>query len=122
MKFIPLTQNKFAQVDDKHFDELNQDKWHYSEGYARRNEYRFVKGKRKKIHLWLQPKHQCKSVVVVFALHDNPDYPILPAVEVQHTFYQSPQISTLKKWPKEAPPDFEFTLKAWQLITHTATS
>jgi uncharacterized protein YecE (DUF72 family) len=49
-------------------------------------------------------------------------YPILPAVEIQHTFYQPPQISTLKKWRKEAPVDFEFTLKAWQLITHKATS
>lgn len=49
-------------------------------------------------------------------------YPILPAVEVQHTFYQPPQISTLKRWRKESPADFEFTIKAWQLITHQATS
>jgi uncharacterized protein YecE (DUF72 family) len=49
-------------------------------------------------------------------------YPVLSAVEVQHTFYQPPQISTLKKWRKEAPADFEFTIKAWQLITHKATS
>ena len=49
-------------------------------------------------------------------------YLVLPAVEVQHTFYQPPQISTLKKWREEAPPDFEFTVKAWQLITHKATS
>jgi uncharacterized protein YecE (DUF72 family) len=49
-------------------------------------------------------------------------YPLLPAVEIQHTFYQPPQISTLKKWRAEAPADFEFTIKAWQLITHKATS
>ena len=49
-------------------------------------------------------------------------YPLLPAVEVQHTFYQPPQLSTLKKWRSEAPPDFEFTLKAWQLITHKSSS
>ena len=49
-------------------------------------------------------------------------YPVLPAVEVQHTFYQPPQLATLEKWRKEAPADFEFTLKAWQLITHQATS
>lgn len=49
-------------------------------------------------------------------------YGLLPAVEVQHTFYQPPQISTLQRWRKEAPADFEFTLKAWQLITHHSSS
>jgi uncharacterized protein YecE (DUF72 family) len=49
-------------------------------------------------------------------------YSQLPAVEIQHTFYQPPQISTLEKWRAEAPPDFEFTIKAWQLITHQASS
>ncbi len=43
-------------------------------------------------------------------------------VEVQQTFYQPPQISTLERWRKQAPQDFEFTLKAWQLITHEARS
>lgn len=45
-----------------------------------------------------------------------------PVVEVQQTFYQPPQISTLEKWRADAPADFEFTLKAWQLITHEARS
>ncbi len=49
-------------------------------------------------------------------------YPLLPAVEIQHTFYQPPQLSTLAKWRAEAPSHFEFTLKAWQLITHQSTS
>jgi uncharacterized protein YecE (DUF72 family) len=31
-------------------------------------------------------------------------------------------ISTLEKWRAEAPDNFEFTLKAWQLITHESTS
>jgi uncharacterized protein YecE (DUF72 family) len=39
-------------------------------------------------------------------------------VEVQQTFYQPPQLSTLEKWREAAPVDFEFTVKAWQLITH----
>lgn len=43
-------------------------------------------------------------------------------VEVQHTFYQPPQLNTLARWREEAPADFEFTLKAWQLITHDAKS
>ena len=49
-------------------------------------------------------------------------YHLLPAVEVQHTFYQPPQLATLERWRKEAPADFEFTLKAWQLITHQSSS
>jgi len=47
---------------------------------------------------------------------------LLHVVEVQHTFYQPPQIATLERWRKEAPPDFEFTLKAWQLIMHESRS
>jgi uncharacterized protein YecE (DUF72 family) len=41
---------------------------------------------------------------------------------VQHTFYQPPQLSTLERWRREAPAGFEFTLKAWQLITHQSSS
>lgn len=47
---------------------------------------------------------------------------LLPVVEIQHTFYEPPQIKTLEKWRSDVPADFEFTLKAWQLITHEATS
>lgn len=43
-------------------------------------------------------------------------------VEVQQTFYQPPQAATVARWRAEAPPDFEFVVKAWQLITHPATS
>lgn len=43
-------------------------------------------------------------------------------VEVQHTFYQPPRIATLERWREGAPPEFEFVLKAWQLITHDAKS
>ncbi|MGC2236016.1 MAG: DUF72 domain-containing protein [Pyrinomonadaceae bacterium] len=47
---------------------------------------------------------------------------LLSCVEIQHTFYQPPQIKTLERWRAEMPEDFEFTLKAWQLITHEAKS
>ena len=47
---------------------------------------------------------------------------LLKCVEIQHTFYQPPQVKTLEKWRSEMPEDFEFTLKAWQLITHESTS
>ncbi|RMD67926.1 MAG: DUF72 domain-containing protein [Gammaproteobacteria bacterium] len=43
-------------------------------------------------------------------------------VEVQKTFYQPPRTETLRRWREEAPPAFEFTLKAWQLITHPPQS
>jgi uncharacterized protein YecE (DUF72 family) len=43
-------------------------------------------------------------------------------VEVQQTFYKMPRLETALKWRGEAPDDFEFTLKAWQLITHPPTS
>jgi len=43
-------------------------------------------------------------------------------VEIQHTFYQPPQITTLERWRAELPAGFEFTLKAWQLITHESKS
>ncbi|HSJ30773.1 MAG TPA: DUF72 domain-containing protein [Longimicrobiales bacterium] len=43
-------------------------------------------------------------------------------VEVQQTFYDPPPIATLRRWRADAPPHFEFTLKAWQVITHFSTS
>lgn len=43
-------------------------------------------------------------------------------VEIQQTFYQPPRLSTLERWRAQVPGDFQFTLKAWQLITHEATS
>jgi uncharacterized protein YecE (DUF72 family) len=46
----------------------------------------------------------------------------LKVVEVQQTFYQPPRPETARRWREEAPPEFEFTLKAWQLITHESTS
>ncbi len=44
------------------------------------------------------------------------------AVEVQKTFYQPPRVETLRRWRAEAPPGAVFTLKAWQLVTHPASS
>ncbi|GAB3326983.1 DUF72 domain-containing protein [Larkinella ripae] len=46
----------------------------------------------------------------------------LSGVEVQQTFYQPPRLSTLENWRRQLAPEFEFTLKAWQLITHEARS
>lgn len=49
-------------------------------------------------------------------------YRAFSVVEVQQTFYQLPEVSTAGKWRKEAPSGFEFTMKAWQLITHEPSS
>ena len=45
-------------------------------------------------------------------------YKAFQLVEVQQTFYHPPALKTVEKWRSDAPGDFEFTLKAWQLITH----
>jgi uncharacterized protein YecE (DUF72 family) len=46
----------------------------------------------------------------------------LPVAEVQQTFYRPPRLQTVARWRARVPADFEFTLKAWQLITHPPTS
>jgi uncharacterized protein YecE (DUF72 family) len=51
------------------------------------------------------------------------DYPLhFPVVEVQQTFYDPPADATLRRWVEAMPRGFEFTLKAWQLVTHDAAS
>jgi uncharacterized protein YecE (DUF72 family) len=49
-------------------------------------------------------------------------YETFPVVEIQQTFYQPPAERTLLGYRERAPEGFEFTMKAWQLITHRATS
>ena len=45
-----------------------------------------------------------------------------PLVEVQQTFYDPPAPAVLARWRAQAPPRFEFTIKAWQLVTHESAS
>lgn len=45
-----------------------------------------------------------------------------PVVELQDPFYEMPSRALAAKWKAEAPPEFRFCLKAWQLITHTPAS
>jgi len=40
------------------------------------------------------------------------------AVEVNSTFYRPCSPKTAESWAKRTPPDFEFTVKAWQQFTH----
>lgn len=39
-------------------------------------------------------------------------------IEIQQTFFQPPPVGTALKWRSQASPQFEFSVKAWQLITH----
>ncbi|MCU1345035.1 MAG: hypothetical protein JWL70_1301 [Acidimicrobiia bacterium] len=43
-------------------------------------------------------------------------------LEVQNTFYEPPNDALLQRWRREVPSSFEFTIKAWQLLTHESTS
>ncbi|MGQ9514902.1 MAG: DUF72 domain-containing protein [Thermoproteota archaeon] len=43
-------------------------------------------------------------------------------VELQSTFYKLPRTETAQRWRNASPQDFEYTLKAWQAITHPITS
>jgi uncharacterized protein YecE (DUF72 family) len=43
-------------------------------------------------------------------------------VELQNTFYNLPSIEWAEKIRGEASEDFEFTVKAWQVITHPSRS
>lgn len=43
-------------------------------------------------------------------------------VEVQKTFYSLPKLDTVERWREKAPSNFEFSVKAWQLITHQPRS
>ncbi|MDF3067285.1 MAG: hypothetical protein K0R38_2886 [Polyangiaceae bacterium] len=43
-------------------------------------------------------------------------------LEVQQSFYEPPAERVAQRWRDAMPPDFEFTVKAWQLITHESKS
>ncbi|GGN10423.1 hypothetical protein GCM10009721_43050 [Terrabacter tumescens] len=45
-----------------------------------------------------------------------------PVVEVQNTFYDPPADAVLTRWRTQVPTDFEFTMKAWQIVTHESNS
>ena len=45
-----------------------------------------------------------------------------PVVEVQHTFYDPPPDAVLRRWRAQVPATFEFTMKAWQIVTHESNS
>jgi uncharacterized protein YecE (DUF72 family) len=50
-----------------------------------------------------------------YALH-------FPVVEVQNTFYEPPRNEVLQRWLALTPRTLEYTMKVWQLVTHSAGS
>jgi len=46
----------------------------------------------------------------------------LDTVELQTTFLKVPKVETAERMREQAPGGFDFTIKAWQGITHPATS
>lgn len=65
---------------------------------------------------------QVKVGTCGFAMEQQEYYKTFPVVEIQQTFYKLPRLSTGARWRAGAPIGFEFTMKAWQLITHEPSS
>ena len=57
-----------------------------------------------------------------FALAQAAYFRKFSCVEIDTSFYRLPKLPTAARWRAAAPVGFRFTLKAWQVITHRATS
>jgi uncharacterized protein YecE (DUF72 family) len=57
-----------------------------------------------------------------FAIAQEKYYRVFSCIEIDSSFYQLPKVETVARWREAAPPDFQFAMKAWQVITHRATS
>jgi uncharacterized protein YecE (DUF72 family) len=71
----------------------------------------------------LKRKHDVIKVGLCgFTIGAREYFETFPVLEVQQTFYEPPAPRTLVRWREQAGDGFEFTIKAWQLITHRSTS
>lgn len=57
-----------------------------------------------------------------FTIGQREYFETFPVLEVQQTFYDPPDRRVLLRWREAAPEGFEFTMKAWQMITHRSSS
>ncbi len=57
-----------------------------------------------------------------FALAQAKYFRKFSCVEIDTSFYRLPKLPTAARWRATAPAGFRFALKAWQVITHRATS
>ena len=57
-----------------------------------------------------------------FCMRQEDLFRTFPITEVQQTFYNPPQVRTVERWRAVAPAGHEFSLKAFQAITHHGAS
>jgi uncharacterized protein YecE (DUF72 family) len=53
-----------------------------------------------------------------FALSQSTYVARFGLVEIEQTFHQPPRAQTARRWREQSPAGFQFTMQAWQLITH----
>lgn len=70
----------------------------------------------------MREKAEIKVGCCGFVTSQQKYFKLFRLIEIQTTFYQLPQLKTAEKWRASAPAGFEFTMKAWQLITHEPSS
>lgn len=70
----------------------------------------------------LEPQSMIKVGLCGFTMAMHAYSRSFAVVEVQQTFYQPPTDQVLLRWATAMPAGFEFTIKAWQLITHEGKS
>ena len=68
------------------------------------------------------PSHELRVGICGFAEAQQRCFADFTILEVQRSFYQPPRLATAQRWRSQAPKGFLFTLKAWQLLTHEASS
>jgi uncharacterized protein YecE (DUF72 family) len=66
--------------------------------------------------------HKIMTGCCGFAIAQAKYYQTFRCVEIDTSFYQLPKLNTAAKWREEAPAGFRFAMKAWQVITHSASS
>lgn len=76
------------------------------------------------MYFWVneQMSHQIKIGCCGFPVSRARYFGAFDVVEIQQTFYHPPDISLAEKWRRESPEGFEYTIKAWQFITHEPKS
>lgn len=57
-----------------------------------------------------------------FAIPQAEYFRTFKCVEIATSFYNLPKLETAARWRASAPEEFQFALKAWQVITHRSSS